>query len=215
MELYLDLISPYAYLAWHDLKAIARKHQRTVQPRPILLAALLNHWGQRGPAEIAPKRRFIYKDVLRRAAESGLPLEGPATHPFRPLTALRVSMPEVCGDEQERVIDALFGASWGGGGEIGTDEGVVRALTDAGLDGERMVAKSKTPEPKAALRAATDRAVSAGVFGVPTVVVEGELIFGHDRLHDVRSVLEGRDTVDAEKLEIMLARPASANRIPS
>ncbi|MEM7608379.1 MAG: 2-hydroxychromene-2-carboxylate isomerase [Myxococcota bacterium] len=213
MRYYFDFLSPYAYLAWHDLKPLALELDRTIEPKPILLAGLLNHWEQRGPAEIAPKRRFVYKDVIRRAAERGLPLEGPASHPFRPLSALRVSLPEVSGAEQVRVIDALFAASWGSGGEIGTDQGVATALNNVGLDGAALVAKASTPEVKNALRLATERALDEGVFGVPTVIVDGELVFGHDRLKDVRAVVEGRDTVDDQKLDAMLARPASAQRV--
>ena len=37
---------------------------------------------------------------------------------------------------------------------------------------------------KAALRASTDSALTAGVFGVPTLLVDGELFWGDDRLED-------------------------------
>jgi hypothetical protein len=60
---YFDFLSPYAYLAWCEIHNLAARHQREVVPIPVLLAALLRAHGQRGPAEIAPKREYIFKHV--------------------------------------------------------------------------------------------------------------------------------------------------------
>ena len=65
----------YAYLAWHEIFALAARHGRSVEPVPTLLAALLNHHGNVGPAEVPAKRVYVFKDVLRHAARLGLPLE--------------------------------------------------------------------------------------------------------------------------------------------
>src|SRR5690349_24411474 len=85
VEFWFDFISPFGYLAWQRIHSLVDAHGRDVVYRPTLFAALLNHWGQLGPAEIPPKRVFVFKQVLRRAHVLGVPLVPPPRHPFNPL----------------------------------------------------------------------------------------------------------------------------------
>jgi 2-hydroxychromene-2-carboxylate isomerase len=64
---YLDFISPYAHLAFEALPLRLMGHSYSVTYKPILLAALLKHHGQLGPAEIAGKREWTYRQVLWQA----------------------------------------------------------------------------------------------------------------------------------------------------
>ena len=118
LELYFDFISPYAYLAWQNPRsgprALAVRHGVELVIRPVLFAALLEHGGQLGPAEIPAKRAFLVKDVLRQAALEGIPLTYPPIHPFNPLTLLRLALVEVSGAQQVAAIDALYALVWGG-----------------------------------------------------------------------------------------------------
>ena len=63
-----------------------------VSYRPVLFAALLKHHGQLGPAEIAPKRDWTYRQVLWLAHTLGVELQLPARHPFNPLALLRLAL---------------------------------------------------------------------------------------------------------------------------
>src|SRR5580704_13383371 len=112
MSFYFDFISPYAYLAWTQIHAIASRHCCEVVPKPILFAALLDANGQKGPAEIPSKRIYTFKDVIRSAARLGVPLAAPASHPFNPLLALRVASAEIDVQRRRPLIDALFTATW-------------------------------------------------------------------------------------------------------
>src|SRR5262249_60031058 len=85
IDFHFDFISPYAYLGWTQIHALAARHGRAVRPVPTLFAALLNHSGTLGPAEIPLKRVYIFKDALRTAQVFGVPLEPPPSHPFNPL----------------------------------------------------------------------------------------------------------------------------------
>ena len=71
LEFWFDPVSPYAYLAFERLPEALAGFSYSVNYRPILFAALLKHWGHKGPAEIPPKRIYIFKDVLRSAGRSG------------------------------------------------------------------------------------------------------------------------------------------------
>src|SRR5512133_208149 len=92
---YLDFISPYAYLAFEKLPEALLGHSYSVTYRPILFAALLKHHGQLGPAEIAPKRDWTYRQVLWLAHRHGIDMQMPAAHPFNPLSLLRLAI--ACG----------------------------------------------------------------------------------------------------------------------
>lgn len=208
LTLYFDYISPYAYLAWSYLE----QRDEEVALVPVLFAALLDHHGQLGPAEIPAKRRWLMKDTLRQARRLGVPLSYPASHPFRPLTALRVSQASVAGSEQPRVVAALFRHGWVEGGELGDDAAIAEALSRAGLDGGALVGAANAPAAKQALRQATEAAIARGVFGVPTIDAGGELFWGSDRFADVFDHLSGALVIGDDEIAGALRIAATASR---
>jgi 2-hydroxychromene-2-carboxylate isomerase len=211
VDFYFDFISPYAYFAWLQIRDICRKNDATLSVHPILFAAVLEHHGQLGPAEIPSKRNATFKDIARFAAQRRIPLEGPKTHPFNPLTALRACQVSVAGDRQFDAIDAIYMAGWGHGADLGDPEAILNALVEHGMDGMGMVEKTRDPDIKAELRSATQAAIRRGVFGVPTMVVGEELFWGNDRLHFVELALQGKDPLP-DGIEAFLSRPAGAVR---
>src|SRR5882724_12306571 len=85
---YFDLISPYSYLhlkQFHKLPA-----DLEIEYLPVLFAGLLKHWEHKGPAEIPPKRIYMYRQLVWLAAHLGIPYSTPPAHPFNPLHALRL-----------------------------------------------------------------------------------------------------------------------------
>lgn len=217
IRFHFDFVSPYAYIAWTQIQALAERHGCSVEPVPTLFAALLESGGPgtRGPAEIPAKRIYLFKDTLRTARVLGIPFQPPASHPFNPLLALRVASLDLSKEDRRRVIDALYGAIWGGGQGADSAEKVVPLLSAAGLDGPALVAAAGTPEIKDRLRAQTDEAIRAGVFGVPTLRIGGELFWGYDSFGHAERFLRGQDPLAAEP-EALLARwralPSSAQR---
>ena len=170
---YFDFISPYAYLQAARLDELA-KHAN-IRARPVLFAGLLNHYGQLGPAEIAPKRKFVFRQSLWTAKQHGIPMKLPPAHPFKPLPPLRLAIAMDC---DIGAIKTIFDFIWREGRDIDNPEEWKR-LTDAlGLD--YVDARLSDPSVKQALRENTDEAIARGVFGVPTLVVDGEIFWGHD-----------------------------------
>lgn len=168
-----DVISPFAYLAFHDLARLPPDVE--LRFVPVLLAGMLSHFGQKGPAEIPSKRRFTYRFVLWRARQMGLPMRFPPAHPFNPLAALRLV---VAAGSDRRAASVVLDAVFRDGRDL-TDPQVIADLArELGLaDAERAVSD---PRVKQQLRDNTDWAISLGVFGVPTLVVGEELFWGHD-----------------------------------
>jgi 2-hydroxychromene-2-carboxylate isomerase len=212
VEFFFDYLSPYAYLAWPRIRELCERRGASLRVTPILLAGLLNRWGQLGPAEVLPKGLFVFKDCARKAAVQGIPFRSPRFHPFKPLTALRVSQRVVAGDDQARVIDALFRGGWGEGADLGSDEAIVELLERAGVDGKALVLRVTDPSVKAELRDSTERAVEQGVFGVPTVLVGSELFWGNDQIDFIDRRLSGADPIDSLDLVMLAPQGSSAQR---
>ena len=93
LYVFVDYISHNAYLAWARLPALCARHGLSLEPVPVLFAALLQRHGQRGPAEVAPKREWMLANVLRKAREDGTPIRPPASHPFNPLARAKGRQP--------------------------------------------------------------------------------------------------------------------------
>lgn len=183
-----DVVSPYAWLAFDALPQALEGCSYWVDYKPVLFAGLLRHHGQKGPAEIGPKRDWTYRHVAWLAERQGTPLQLPAVHPFNPLPLLRLAL--ACapagGLPNRRVVEALFHHVWCGGGDP-QDPARLAALTAE-------LAPGRDPagaDVKAELRALTDQALAAGVFGVPTVEVGGRLFWGLDALPMAAACLQG------------------------
>lgn len=210
MRIYLDLISPYAYLGWSQIRSIAQRFDRDVEPVPVLFPAMLDAFGTFGPAEIPAKRRYVMKDIVRKAKLLGVPLEPPPVHPFVPLLPLRVAT-AAAAEQRPAVIDALYDACWGRGEPIDTPEAIEAALKKASLD-PALITKASTPDVKRALIEATRGAIEAGIFGVPTVVVDGETFWGVDALPSLEQFLRGEDPITPELIARFDAIPIGAQR---
>ncbi|MFD0669470.1 2-hydroxychromene-2-carboxylate isomerase [Ramlibacter sp. MAHUQ-53] len=184
---YLDFISPYAHLAFEHLPQALEGLSYAVAYRPVLFAGMLKHHGQLGPAEIAPKRDWTYRQVLWQAHRHGIELRMPASHPFNPLPLLRLAL--ACGEGgriNRYVAETVLRHVWRGGADA-ADPQRLAALTQA-LQPARDPAGEAV---KAELKANTDEAIAAGAFGVPTFAVDGRLFWGFDSLPMLRAWLEG------------------------
>ena len=192
---YLDFISPYAYLAFEHLPQALQGLSYEVDYVPVLFAGILQHHGQLGPAEIAPKREWTYRQVLWAARQHGIPMDLPAAHPFNPLSLLRLSLacrPESAqpgpraGRVNRQVCETLLRHVWRGGAEA-ADAARLQALA-ASLQPARDPADQAV---KSQLKANTQDAIARGVFGVPTFEVDGKQFWGFDALPMLRAWLEG------------------------
>jgi len=212
---YFDFISHNAFLAWAQIHELAAHHGRGLEPVPVLFAAMLEANGQRGPAEIPAKNAWMIRDVLRKAARLGLKLAPPASHPFNPLLALRLVSQPMDADVRRRLIDRLFRAAWCESRSL-EDPAVVTAVADeSGQDGAALVARCGEPAVKQALRARTEAAIRDGVFGVPSMRVDGELFWGYDDFPHLEQYLRGDDPLDAATLSRWTeVRPSAVRRQP-
>ena len=171
VDWYFDFISPFSYLQNTALPRIAAVAD--VRRRPILFAGLLGHWGHLGPAEIPPKRDWTFRHCVWLAARHGIALRLPTMHPFNPLPLLRLS---IALGNTAPVVDRLFAFVWVDG-HVPTDRDAWDSLlVELGVD----EAGLRTEGVKQGLRDTGADALAAGVFGVPTAVVDGHTFWGFD-----------------------------------
>lgn len=189
LQFYFDPISPYAALAFERLPEALAGLSYEVEYRPVLFAGLLHAVGQKGPAEIAPKRDWTYRQVAWLAHQLQLPMDLPARHPFNPLPLLRLALACQAADRTPNrlVVEKLFHYVWRSAGADANDAARLEAL-------QQELAPLRDPaseEVKQQLREATEQALEQGVFGVPTVAVDGKLFWGLDSLPMLAAYLKG------------------------
>lgn len=180
---YFDVVSPFAYLALPAVTMIARR--RPVLFRPIVFGAVLSHWGQLGPAEIAPKRTHTYQLCQFIADRAGVPLRFPPRHPFRSLDTLRLI---TALDGEPGAIRAAFDFIWAEGRDPSEPHERDALCDRLGVrDYDALIAER---DAKARLHAWTDAAIAAGIFGVPTLTVGDAPFWGTDAMPMAEAALD-------------------------
>jgi 2-hydroxychromene-2-carboxylate isomerase len=199
LNFWFDPVSPFATLAFERLPEALRGLSYNVRYRPVLFAAMLKHWGQKGPAEIEPKRAFTFRQVAWLAHRHAVVLDVPARHPFNPLALLRLlhACAPAGGTPNRSACEAVLRHVWCGGHDA-NDAPRLAALTAQlapGLDPAGEAVKQR-------LRADTAEALSQGVFGVPTIDVDGRLFWGLDSLEMLAACLHQDPWFDAGTWEV-------------
>lgn len=185
---YFDLGSPYAYLAAERLREALPD---PVRWQPVSLGALFKLNGRSSWAVgDRERRRDGMAEVERRASLYGLaPIRWPDPWPGNYLTAMRAAtFARRVGRAREFTMQA-FRDAFVEGVDLSVSEHVLRVAERAGLDRREVERATQDPEIKLALREATDAAHALGVFGVPTIAVGGELLWGEDRLDAAAALL--------------------------
>ncbi len=208
IHFYLDFISPYAWLAFHALPQALQGISHRVVHKPVLFGAMLQHHGQLGPAEIPAKRDWTYRQELWLARQQGCELQLPASHPFNPLGLLRLALacdPE--GEPNRHVCEQVFRHIWCSGQDA-ADAQRLAALT-AVLQPVRDPASA---EVKQGLQANTRHAIEAGLFGVPSFVVDDKVFWGQDALPMLRAYLMGDDWFEGPDWQAVQATAVGIRR---
>ena len=187
LTFYFDFISPYAYLAFHALPLSLMGQSYSVTYKPVFLGALLKHNAMLGPAEVPPKRDWVYRQVLWQARQQGLVLDMPAAHPFNPLGLLRLAVAtQAQGCPNRHVCATLFKHVWEGGLDA-ADPARLAQVTEQ-LAPARL---AQDDSVKNQLKEHADQAIAQGVFGVPSIEVDGKVFWGLDSLPMLRNYLDG------------------------
>ncbi|MBU1360805.1 MAG: 2-hydroxychromene-2-carboxylate isomerase [Gammaproteobacteria bacterium] len=185
MEFFFDFVSPYAYLASTRIDALAAEHGREVDWKPTLIGVtILKVMGMKPLMDTPLKSSYIAHDKPRMARLMGVPLVQRDMRGVNSVAALRAFLWLKQGDPQaaRRFAREVFERLWVRGLDITQVEDVREACIATGVDADAVAAAIDTEAGKQLLRSAVDEAVAREVFGVPYVVIDGEPIWGVDRL---------------------------------
>ncbi len=202
---YFDFVSPFAYLQLARFPAFPPDLEIT--PVPVVFGVFLEHWGQLGPAEIPPKRRFIYRFLQWNADRLGVPFAMPPRHPYNPLPALRLYIAAGGGIDHVR---AVYDVIYGQGVQPDTPEGIAAIAASLGISDPD--AALSNPQVKATLRANTEEAVSQDVFGVPTFVIDGQLFWGDDATDMMLDYLDNTALFETPEMKRISEMPMGVER---
>ncbi len=204
IEWFFDFVSPFSYLQWKQFQ------QWPVPPRiqaiPILFGAVLNHWGQKAPAEIEPKRVFTYRYAQFRAQQLGIAYRMPPAHPFNPIKALRLALAL---GTAPATVDAIFAFIWGEGHDPSDQKAFATLCGRLGVTDPSVI---EAPAVKQTLRENTERAIAQQVFGVPTSVLRGALFWGEDAGAMLQACLRDPTWLDTAEIRRISALPVGVQR---
>lgn len=182
---YFDLGSPYAYLTAERVNGLfAERTDAVPEWQPVLLGGLFKRFGRGSWAE-TDRRAEGMAEVERRASEQGLQqIRWPDPWPGNTLYAMRVATFAKQSGRTVAFALAAFRQAFAAGRDLGVPDNVLIAAAACELHPRAVEKAVSTQSVKDELMAATERAGDAGVRGVPSVIVGGEVFWGDDRLED-------------------------------
>ena len=188
IDFYFDFISPYGYFAATRIDALARAHGREVRWHAFhMRSTMADFIGQTRPLVDVPlKGAYIRHDVTRMARWFDVPYQPAGAANFSSTNASRAFW--LIHDRHPAAARLfareIFRLQHAAATSPNTPEQVAQAAADIGidLDGLNLSEAVGLASSKDRLRDETAAAVTAGVWGTPTFVVDGEMFWGADRL---------------------------------
>lgn len=205
IDWFFDFVSPYSYLQCERLGELPA--DVSVRYRPVLLGALLNHWEHKGPAEIPEKRKFTYRSLVWLTRKQGIPFRCPDAHPFNPLPLLRLA---VALNNRPDAVREMFRFVWRDGKlPQQTDDWAELTKRLGAPDADQLI---RAEAVKEGLKESTAYAIEKGVFGVPSMLIDGELFWGVDFFDFLLDYLADPGILEQEEMRRVSNLPAAAQR---
>jgi len=187
LQVWFEFASTYSYVAIGRIEPLAQELEVTLDYKPFMLGPIFASQGwDTSPFNIyEAKGRYMWRDMQRLCDAYDLPLRRPSLFPRNGLHAARIA---ILGAEQPwgaAFVRAVYRANFAEDREISDAAVLGEILSDLGQDAQALLEQAGTPETKQRLREQSDQAVSLGIFGAPTFVVndaDDEMFWGNDRL---------------------------------
>jgi len=191
VDFYFDVGSPTTYLAHNRLKQLKLEYGCSVIYHPVLLGGLFKASGNSSPVTVPAKGRYMMMEDLPRFAKLyNVSLNNNPHFPINTLNLMRGAVSALNEAYFDTYIDTIFNAIWVESRNMADIDTVIEVLSVAGLDAKAILEATQKPEVKQKLISNTEQAVERGLFGAPTMFVDGEMFFGQDRLQFVEAALK-------------------------
>ncbi len=185
IEFYFDPISPFAYLGSIQIERLAARLNRQVEWKPVLIGVtILKVMGLKPLPETPLKGPYLRHDAVRLAEYFDVPFRYHGLTGINSLAALRafVLLKERDAGLAKLLAQRVFSRLWVRGLNMTETDDIADEAKDLGVDVPMLLRDIETDYAKDALKRQVDAAIQAGVFGVPYFVVDGEPIWGVDRM---------------------------------
>ncbi len=187
--------SPWTYLGHERFVAIAKKQNAQVLLKPCDVNKVFAASGG-VPVGQRPPQRQAYRlaELTRWSKHLGMPL---TLHPkFFPVSGepgakLIIAAQHAAGtDKALELLGALGRACWAEEKNIADADTLAAVANGIGLDGAALLKLAEGEAVAADYARNTEDAIAANVFGVPWYRVDGEGLWGQDRLEFVEQALQ-------------------------
>lgn len=197
-EFHFDFGSPNAYLSHLVIPGIEERTGVKVDYVPVLLGGVFKATGNVSPAislaGIENKPQYQQKETERFLKKHSI--SEYTFNPHFPVNTLHIMRGAVAAELEgdfEKYVDAVYRAMWVDQKKMDDPGVILDVLNAAGLDGEKLIARSQEPEVKMKLIENTEVSVKRGNFGSPTFFAKGgardEMFFGKDKLRDFEEII--------------------------
>ena len=185
IDFWISIGSTYSYLSVMRLKSVEETSGISFRWRPFSVRAIMHEQDNIPFVGKPVKMAYMWRDIERRARKYGFEPSLPAPYPLAEFDlankiALVGESEGWCAD----YISAAYRHWFHAGHEPGSEPGLSDALREIGREPARVVASALTGRIEQRYKQASEEARALGVFGSPTVVVDGEVFWGDDRLED-------------------------------
>lgn len=197
VEFLFDFGSPNAYLSHEAIPAIEKRTGASFEYVPILLGGIFKATNNRSPVEtlagVKNKPEFMQLETERFIKRFNV--QPYVWNPYFPINTLNLMRGAVAAQSEgvfKKYVEAAFHHMWREPKKMDDPQVAVKALTESGLDGARLLTRAQDADVKAKLIENTQKAVERGAFGSPTFFVGKEIFFGKEQLREVEELVTGK-----------------------
>ena len=197
VEFLFDFGSPNAYLSHEAIPAIEQRTGATFVYVPILLGGIFKATDNKSPIETLAgvKNKPEFMELETRRFLKRFSVAPSANNPFFPVNTLNLMRGAIAAQFEgvfETYVEAAFHHMWREPKKMDDPAVAMKALTESGLDGAKLLARAQDADVKAKLIENTQKAVERGAFGSPTFFVGDEMFFGKEQLREVAELVSGK-----------------------
>ena len=189
IDFYFDYGSPATYLAWTQIYKIVEEADANLNMIPMLLGGVFKETGNASPATVPAKSKWMGADLRMYAKNYNVEFNSNSFFPINTLNLMRGAIAAQKLDIFEKYSDTIFKGIWVKDLNLGDLEVLKDYLEKSGISADEVFKLCQDQEIKNELITNTQEAVSKGIFGAPSFIIDGILIFGQDRLHFVKDLL--------------------------
>ena len=189
IDFYFDYGSPATYLAWTQIYKIVEEADANLNMIPMLLGGVFKETGNASPATVPAKSKWMGADLRMYAKNYNVEFNSNSFFPINTLNLMRGAIAAQKLDIFEKYSDTIFKGIWVKDLNLGDLEVLKDYLEKSGIPADEVFKLCQDQEIKNELITNTQEAVSKGIFGAPSFIIDGILIFGQDRLHFVKGLL--------------------------